>query len=343
MLSFGRLKASNGLPVVTVALMPDDPMLDEEARAAEAAGLVALRFLFDGLESPELSAASTAKLKKVELPVRAVFRGFMMSGKRYGDLHAGMRELGVHMIVDPGQYERAHYFPNTYSAIEKLSPRAVWVEVDDMAMVVSGPRAEANAVFEGAVRSVKGWDGCTHVCLKDFVKSAKHKRPDLLKVVVDDDLAAKACQLVSARGAAFNRGVVFKEHVAARMYDVPLDLGGQTTCPNEWRLWFCNSKMVECSPNSAAALLPRATKVPDAVIAWATEAARTIASPYATIDVSERSGEAGSGDAPECGWFCLEAGDGGVSGPALDQDVLKLWKDLRACFAAEDAREPQPQ
>ena len=92
-------------PAVTVALLPDDPMLDEEARAAEAAGLVALRFLFDGRESPELSAASAAKLKKAALPVRAVFRGFMMSGERYGDLHAGMRELGVHMIVDPGQYE----------------------------------------------------------------------------------------------------------------------------------------------------------------------------------------------------------------------------------------------
>merc|ERR1719305_81995 len=115
-------------------------MLDEEARAAESAGLVALRFLFDGREAP----------------VRAVFRGFMLSGERYGDLHAGMRELGVHMIVDPGQYERAHYFPNAYSAIEELSPRAVWVEVDDVA---------TNAVFEGAVRSVKGWDGCTHVCL----------------------------------------------------------------------------------------------------------------------------------------------------------------------------------
>ena len=111
-------------PAVTVALMPDDPMLDEEARAAEAAGLVALRFLFDGLGSPELSAASAAKLKRVALPVRAVFRGFMMSGRRYGDLHAGMRELGVHMIVDPGQYERAHYFPNAYAAIEELSPRA---------------------------------------------------------------------------------------------------------------------------------------------------------------------------------------------------------------------------
>ena len=132
-------------PVVTVALMPDDPMLDEEARAAEAAGLVALRFLFDGRESPELSAASAAKLKRVALPVRAVFRGFMMSGKRYGDLHAGMRELGVHMIVDPGQYERAHYFPNAYSAIEELSPRAAWVEVDDVATV-------DNAVFEGALR-----------------------------------------------------------------------------------------------------------------------------------------------------------------------------------------------
>merc|ERR1712224_834375 len=63
-------------------------------------------------------------------------------------------------------------------------------------------------------------------------------------------LAAKACQLVSARGAAFNRGVVFKEHVAARMYDVPLDLGGRTTGPNEWRLWFCDGTMVECSPFS---------------------------------------------------------------------------------------------
>ena len=58
---------------------------------------------------------------------------------------------------------------------------------------------------------------------------------------------------------------------------------------------------------AAAALLPRATKVPDAVIAWATEAARAIASPYATVDVSERAGG---------GWFCLEGAVHSVHSPA---------------------------
>jgi hypothetical protein len=42
-----------------------------------------------------------------------------------------------------------------------------------------------------------------------------------------------------------------------------------------------------------------------------------------TIDVAERS---------DGSWFVLEAGDGGVSGPATGQDIAAHWRQLRKVF-----------
>ena len=124
--------------------------------------------------------------------------------------------------------------------------------------------------------------GASHVVLKDFVKSAKSERPDLLHVAVDGELGAAARDLVRARGARFNRGVVFKEYVATRKYAV--EMGDS---PNEWRLWFGRGELLCAAPNSLAALRRDATRVPAEVLTRAAEAARALGAPFLTIDVAE--------------------------------------------------------
>lgn len=188
-----------------VALLADDVLLDSEADSAAGLGLDVLRFSF--VYEPELREAPTST------PVRAVFRGFMLSLTRYTQLYHCMAKLGVYLLTSPLQYEAAHYYPNAYPFLKEFSPKAHWVPVDR-------PEEIGAEAFADALLIVRGWNARS-VALKDYVKSAKHKSPHLLCVDVDDDLPAAAVELVRARAGRFNRGVVFKEYVPTRVYDKP--------------------------------------------------------------------------------------------------------------------------
>ncbi|CAE7220085.1 p2xE, partial [Symbiodinium microadriaticum] len=230
----------------------------------------------------------------------------------------------------PAEYAAAHLFPATFAALRPLSPRAAWVSVD--------PNRVQPANFAEVVQSVSGW-GCPYVLLKDFVKSAKAHGQRFMKVPVDGDLSELACDFVAARGSQFNEGVVFKEYVDLVRYPAR---GEPTT--NEWRLWlrdptmdsprrnfvhgraskFMQGLLVEASPNSFqgdAAVPPS-----EALLAEVAKMAKCIPNPYITIDVAEA----------ETGWIVLEAGDGGVSGPAPGQDLRHHWQLLAAHFGKAD-------
>lgn len=284
-----------------IALLPTHPEFDEEAEQA-ATVMAVVRFSFRDI--PQLSS-------KPQTPCRAIARHFMLSAERYQALYDGLAALGVHLVVTPEMYERAHYFPNAYNALMSMAPevkcpRAAWVLVDKHTMCPD--------VFASTVAEISKWK-CSHVMLKDFVKSAKGQGDRFMQALVDDDLSTLACELVSVRGARFNRGVVFKELKNLERYEVR---GEYTT--NEWRLWFGNYNLLEASPNSFQGV--NCLRPPDDVLAAVTRAARQIANPYMTVDIAE----------DEDGWIVLEAGDGGVSGPAPNQDMTQHWTILMKCF-----------
>lgn len=294
---------SNPTPPSLFALVPEG--LEDEAQAAAAAGLPVIRFQFDlGNDLPKI----TSRLASASLPCFGIHRGFMMSGERYTALFDYFQAHGIRMVVTPDQYESVHYYPNAYPELTGLSPRATWVPVDV-------PDAVCESLFLEAVRCVKSW-GCKYVLLKDYVKSPKDQTERFLKVPVDCDLAELCCELVHVRGRRFYRGVVLKEHVDMRHYSV-------RGCPrsNEWRLFFAREKLLAVMPNSFQD--DEVSHVPDEVLDWARASAASLNSPYLTIDVAESCSGA---------WFCLEAGDGGVSGPAPAQDLIEHWAALQLVF-----------
>jgi len=295
-----KFRYTESQPLPLVALLPTHAEFDSEAAAAAEAQLPVLRFDFERHVILQGDAP--------RVPCRALWRGFMLSAERYAQLHAELEAIGVHLVTPPDAYERVLYYPLAYGALAPLSPPATWVPVPRHQPGSIVPRS----VFVGAAREAASWPGCEFVMLKDYIKAAK-EQGRFFKVPVEE-AAELASELVHARGARFERGVVFKQWVQLAFYP-----GKQKSkATNEWRLWFCRRALLSLHPNSFqsdAAPMPPASAVEAAV-----EAAARLASPFLAIDLAEcDDGE----------WICLESNDGGASGPAPEQDLRELWRVLR--------------
>lgn len=318
-----------------VALLPLDPALDDEAAAAAAAGLPVCRFTcvhaVDGADV-ELQWEGDSTLHGCT-PATALFRGFMMSGERYNAFHAACAARGLRLLTTPAQYELVHYYPNCHTVLQEFCgcPAATWVSVPDPTAVVASD-------FDGAAAVAASW-GCTHVVVKDFVKSAKHVLPGCLAVPVAVGgrvVQAAACDVARARALRFNKGIVLKQRV---------DLSDEN---NEWRLWLANRRLLSMCPNSAPPDVLGMTggggwsvtvgqrPPPPCVVAAAEAAAAALNVPFMTVDFAAAASSASTGTItdPATGakWVCLEAGCGSVSGPAVGQDLRSFWAQLAAEF-----------
>lgn len=285
-----------------IALIPEG--LDDEAFAADQAGLPVVRFVFDRRDDMPRFRGSFQDLVR---PCNAMHRGFMLTGEQYHVLFKELMASDINLIVSPQQYEDLHYYPNSYPFLAAMSPHATWVQVESLSAV-------CEELFADVIEEVKAW-GCRYVLIKDYVKSLKDQSKRFMKVRVDHNLAESCCNFVAARGHRFNRGVVLKEWVEMAHYS-----GHREAALNEWRLFFARGQLLAQLPNSFQD--KRADQVPLSVVEWAKNVATCLGSPYLTIDVAEGIS----------GWFCLEAGDGGVSGPAPGQDLPEHWAALRRCF-----------
>jgi len=54
-----------------------------------------------------------------------------MSPEKYGALYAALSALDVTLINSPEQYRHCHYFPESYSSIESLTPKSVWLSAKE--------------------------------------------------------------------------------------------------------------------------------------------------------------------------------------------------------------------
>ena len=278
-----------------VALLPAHSEFDSEAVAAAAAQLRVLRFDFE--DHVHLHGAAPRS------PCRALWRGFMLSAERYAQLHSELAFLNVHLVTTPKEYERVLYYPQAYEALAPLSPPATWVPVPQYQPGTVVPRS----VFVGAAQEAASWPGCEYVMIKDYLKAVK-EQGRFFKVPVEE-AAEYASELVHARGAKFERGVVFKQWVQLALHAGEL---------NEWRLWFCRSTMLSMHPNSFQG--DTAPPPPATAIDAAAAAATRLDSPFLAIDLAELE---------DGGWICLESNDGGASGPAPQQDLREFWRTLR--------------
>ncbi len=129
---------------------------------------------------------------------KLIIRGWMLTGERYAQLHAGLRNLGYEPQTSPESYEEAHYIPNAYKHTQGNTPNTAWIEGDDP--------DDAWKLYQ----QFKAKD----VIIKDWVKSAKARWKDGCYIPADtsEERFREIFKVFRGeRGKLFNRGVVLRE------------------------------------------------------------------------------------------------------------------------------------
>jgi hypothetical protein len=142
--------------------------------------------------------------------------------------------------------------------------------------------------------------------IKDYVKS--EKGTDLFKFSTDishDEFITIVNKFKIQRGNSFNVGIVLKEVVQLKKYGI---------YTNEWRLFIYKGKIISCDYNINNDNFKTPTN-----LNFIKDLIKDIPSNFYTIDIAEK--EDGS-------WTILETGDGGVSGLAVNANIMSFYNSF---------------
>ena len=210
---------------------PDEAYASEVA-ASERIGQRFSLVNVDALVNDGDAAKAVRRVPEQSEQSLAIYRGWMLKPSAYSRLYEALVAKGVCLINDPAAYIHCHYLPESYSVIERRTPRSVWLKI--------GGELDMNRIM-----AVLRPFGTAPLVLKDFVKSRKHEwgeacyipsaadRSSVERVVrrflelVEDDL---------------NEGLVFREFVDFE----PLTQHSKSGMPltKEFRLFFLDGKPI---------------------------------------------------------------------------------------------------
>ncbi|GIF23893.1 hypothetical protein Ate02nite_66230 [Paractinoplanes tereljensis] len=241
-----------------------------EAEAARAAGCPVALVDHDAAARGEVADA----VARVPGGATAVYRGWMLSSRRYAELDSALAGRGVRLHTDGERYRRAHELPGWYDALSAFTPASRWTTGTD--------RRDFEAVRAGL--------GSGPAVLRDYSKSMKHY---WLEAAYIPDLAdavqawAVAERMVQLRGDDLAGGFVvrrFEEFTGA-----------------EARSWWIDGvrRLVTAHPDTPDELPP-----PDLDLTGLQPAIAALALPFVTVDLARRA---------DGTWRVIELGDGQVS------------------------------
>ncbi len=241
-----------------------------EAEAARAAGHQVCVVDHDAIAA----GAAARAVGRVSGAGPAVYRGWMLSPRRYAEFAAALAGRGVELRTSADQYRRGHELPAWYAALRACTPASAWTE---------GPE---RAAFDTARAAL----GAGPAVLRDYSKSMKHHWEEAAFVpdVADADRAwAVAQRFRSLRGDDFAGGFVLRRFE-------------QFTGP-EARTWWIDGvcRLVTAHPDTP-------DQLPPAGLSWSAlePAMAQLALPFVTADLVRRTDGA---------WRLVEIGDGQVS------------------------------
>src|SRR4051812_10136547 len=102
---------------------PLDPRAVDAAFSAEANASTALGNPVVRVDHDALSAGREVVLRGArDARGLAVYRGWMLKPRQYGELFRALAERGIALINSPEQYVHCHHFPESYEAIAGFTP-----------------------------------------------------------------------------------------------------------------------------------------------------------------------------------------------------------------------------
>jgi hypothetical protein len=284
---------------------PLEPTLPDRAFQAEVAaigrlGLPYVLLNHDALVRGEPDRAGR-RVPKHDPPVLASYRGWMVTAGQYRSLYEVLSARGIVLINDPNQYSRCHHLPESYPAIEGLTPRTVWLASD----------LEIGRIMEALAPL-----GDAPVVLKDFVKSRKHEWTEACYIPSASDRRAVervVGRFLELQGADLAGGLVFREFVEFEPVGVHPRSGMPIT--EEYRIFWLDGRPISWSPYWEEGRYVGEGPPIDEFKA----VAAAVQSRFFTMDVARRRDD---------GWMIVELGDGQVSGLPRETDADRFYAAL---------------
>lgn len=178
-----------------------------EAAAASSIGIAYNLINFEALvdrDDPEKAVSKVPpKNREAESDEIALYRGWMLTPAKYGQLYSALESRGVRLVNTPEQYRHTHYLPESYRAIEPYTPHTIWLSAEhDLSISTI---MQALTVF-----------GDAPIVVKDYVKSRKHEWAEAFFIPSASNRAEVkrvAGNFLTRQGADLQGGLVFREYV----------------------------------------------------------------------------------------------------------------------------------
>lgn len=279
---------------------------EQEYLAAKKAGitinLINFEELIQGNSRKAISAVSSADSQEL-----GIYRGWILSPVYYDMLYAELLKNGIKLINTPVMYKHCHYLPESYSKIDKYTPKTIWVE-----------KGEFNEMLKALHDKTKVF-GDSPVIIKDYVKSCKHQWSDACYVPDAADLEnfdRVVKNLLDIRGEDFEGGVIVREFINLEF----LSEHPKSKMPlsKEFRLFFLNHSLLQIfnywDEGDYHDEMPSSEKISKFI-----EIAKNIESEFFTMDIAKTiDGE----------WIIIELGDGQVSGLPYNADLNIFYSGI---------------
>jgi hypothetical protein len=277
-----------------------DPDYEAEVTLCDSLGSPRSLIDFECLTSGGPIDRVMRRVKTIDRPQPAVYRGWMMMIDQYESVYHALESRGLRLINTPQQYRHCHYLPENYSEIESCTPRSAWLPVGEGFCVT-------------AIHDVLRQFGDRAVIVKDYVKSQKHYwfEACFIPSASDRERAERVVdRFLELQDDTLAGGLVFREFVDLE----PLARHSRSGMPltKEFRIFYLDREPVLVSEywdeGEYGEIAPDLGPLNDI--------AKRVDSRFFAMDVGKRQD---SGD-----WVIIELGDGQVSGLPERSEPEKL-------------------
>ena len=210
---------------------PDEAYASEVAAVERVGGQYSL-VNFDALVNDGDAFKAVRRVPESPKPTGAIYRGWLLKPSAYSHLYEALAAKGVRLVNDPAAYVHCHYLPESYSVIERWTPRSAWTKIE-------------GAVDMDRIMELLRPFGGAPLVMKDFVKSRKHEWDEACYISSASDRSS--VEKVVRRFLDFveddlNEGLVFREFVEFE----PLTQHSKSGMPltKEFRLFFLDGKPI---------------------------------------------------------------------------------------------------
>ena len=281
-----------------------DEAYEREAQAATDLGIEYHLFDYEALVNEGDPSRAVRRVPVQPEATACAYRGWMLRPPQYRLFCEALAGKGIRLINDPAAYQHCHYLPESYSVIEGLTPRSVWM------------RATSEVSMDAIMELLRPF-GSEPVIVKDFVKSRKHEWDEACFIPSASDRSGVervVRRFVQLQDEDLSEGLVFREFVLFQ----PLAQHSKSGMPLtlEYRLFFLYGRLVYWThywdEGDYGDYRPPVERFQDV--------AARIRSRFFTMDVARRTdGE----------WMIVELGDGQVAGLPDKADVRSFFSALR--------------